>query len=157
MQDSTTASLTGQPAPDFTLPVTLHRAFCLRDLRGHPAVLVFYPGDWEPVSSQQLRLYEEYLPELARFDASLVAISVDSVWSHAAFARALGLTFPLLSDWHPRGRVSRLYDVYQEKEGRSGRALFVIDAEGTVRWSRSLPANLNPGVDGVLRALEALS
>lgn len=117
---------------------------------------MFYPGDWEPVSSEQLCLYEEHLPDLQRFDAALVAISVDSVWSHAAYGRELGLTFPLLSDFQPRGQTSRAYHVYREEKGRSGRALFVLDREGTVRWSRRLPINLNPGVHGILSTLESL-
>jgi alkyl hydroperoxide reductase subunit AhpC len=52
--------------------------------------------------------------------------------------------------------VSRAYGVYREEEGRSGRALFVLDAEGAVRWSRGYPTNLNPGIDGMLTALETM-
>ena len=146
--------LTGSRAPIFTLPRTRYQAFSLRDTQGYPTILVFYPGDWEPVSAEQLRLYQEYLPALGRFNASLVGISVDSVWSHAAFGKELGLSFPLLSDSRPKGHVSRAYDVYREAEDRSDRALFVIDPEGVVRWSRTFPFNLNPGIDGILRALQ---
>ena len=156
MNQDRSSPLAGRPAPAFTLPRTTYQVFSLHDVRGRPAILVFYPGDWEPVSREQLCLYQEYLPELQRFDAALVAISVDSVWSHAAFGKALALSFPLLSDFHPRGHVSRAYHVYREDEGRSGRALFVLDRDGMVRWSRSLPANLNPGVHGILSALDSL-
>ena len=152
MKEDTASTLIGSPAPDFTLPRTGYQVFSLRDLRGRPAVLAFYPGDWEPVSSEQLRLYEEYLPELRRLDATLVAISVDSVWSHAAFRKALGLSFPLLSDVHPKGEVSRAYGVYNA--GQSHRALFVLDPQGLVRWARAFSINLNPGVEGILRALQ---
>src|SRR5579859_8080320 len=86
--------LIGEPAPDFTLPRTSYQRFGLSDMRGRPALLAFYPGDWDPVSGEQLRRYQEELHELRRFDTALVAISVDSVWSHAAFAHALGLSFP---------------------------------------------------------------
>ena len=147
---------TGTPAPDFTLPRTGYQAFALHDVRGRPAILVFYPGDWEPVSGEQLRLYQEYLPELQQFDAALVGISVDSVWSHSAFGKALGLSFPLLSDFQPMGRVSRAYKVYREADGRSNRALFVLDPAGVVRWSRSYPTNLHPRVHGIVSALETL-
>lgn len=157
VKDNIAAPLTGRQAPDFMLPQTGYQAFSLRDVRGRPAVLAFYPGDWDPVSRQQLSLYQEFLPEFRRFDAAIVAISVDSIWSHAAFGRALGLSFPLLSDFHPRGEVSRAYDVYQEKEGRSARALFVIDPEGDIRWSHTVPTNLNPGVQSILGALETLN
>jgi peroxiredoxin len=156
MRDEASAPLTGDQAPEFTLPRSAYQAFSLSDVRGRPAVLVFYPGDWEPVSSQQLYLYEEYLPELDRFGAALVGISVDSVWSHLAYARELGLSFPLLSDFRPRGKVAHAYRVYLPEEARSSRALFVIDPEGAVRWSRVVPTNLNPGVEGMLSALTSL-
>jgi peroxiredoxin (alkyl hydroperoxide reductase subunit C) len=128
----------------------------LADIRGHPATLVFYPGDWEPVTRQQLTLYQECLPELNRFGAALIGISVDSVWSHTAFGRALDLTFPILSDFHPKGQVSRAYGIYRDEEGRSARAVVVLDGAGTVCWSRVYPTNLNPGVDGMLTALETM-
>ena len=156
MNDDAPSRLAGRRAPDFTLPRTLHEAFTLQDVHGHPTILVFYPGDWEPDSRQQLVLYQEYLPELHRFDAALIGVSIDSVWSHTAFGRALGLTFPLLSDFHPKGQVSRAYGVYREEKGRSGRALLVLDREGMVRWSRGSPTSLNPGVDGTLSALKTL-
>jgi len=156
MIETLAAPLTGKQAPDFTLPRTIHARFALRDIQGRPAVLVFYPGDWDPISSEQLRLYEDHLPDLQRVDAALVAISVDSVWSHAAYSTALGLSFPLLADFQPKGQVSRAYHVYREEAGRSGRALFVLDGAAVVHWSRSVPPNLNPGVHGILRALETL-
>ena len=149
------APLIGSPAPDFTLPRNLYQDFFLRNLRGS-GVLVFYPGDWEPVSAEQLYWYQTLLPRLRPFDATLVAISVDSIWSHQAFSAALGLTFPLLSDSRPKGRVSRAYGMYDEREDRSERGLFVIDAEGMVRWSRLTPANLDPGPEGFLTALASL-
>lgn len=146
----------GTRAPNFTLPRTEYQAFSLQDVRGRPAVLVFYPGDWDPVSSQQLALYQEYLPELQRFDAALAGISADSVWSHAAFGKALHLSFPLLADFQPKGHVARAYRVYREVEGRSARALFVIDPEGDIRWSHAFPTNLNPGIEGILSTLGSI-
>jgi peroxiredoxin len=144
----------GTPAPAFTLPRTAYESFALEDARGRSLVLVFYPGDWEPVSGDQLARYQAYAANVDRLGAMLVGISVDSVWSHLAFARERGLNFPLLSDFEPKGAVARAYGVYREAEGWSGRALFVIDGGGVIRWSRAYPTNLNPGVDGVLTALE---
>jgi peroxiredoxin len=156
MKENGSSPLTGMQAPDFTLPRTDYQAFSLQDVHGRSAVLAFYPGDWEPVSCEQLHLYQEYLLELRRFDAALVAISVDSIWSHAAFGQELGLSFPLLSDFRPKGHVSRAYHVYREREGRSSRALFVVDPAGIVRWARTFPLNLNPGVHGILSTLESM-
>jgi peroxiredoxin len=86
----------------------------------------------------------------------MLGISVDGVWCHAAFARERNLHFPLLADFEPKGAVSQLYGAYREKEGTSERALFVVDARGTIAWSYLSPIGVNPGADGVLRALESL-
>jgi peroxiredoxin len=120
-------------------------------------VLVFYPGDWEPVSTDQLQSYNDALPEIHRLGAELVGVSVDSVWCHEAFARDLRLGFKLLSDFHPRGRAARAYGVYRTRQGTSARALFVIDAMGIMRWHYLAPFEVNPGVDGILTTLENLA
>jgi len=146
----------GACAPLFTLPRTRSEVFSVVDARGRFLVLLFYPGDWEPTSASQLTVCQRYLGEFERLGASLVGISVDSVWSHMAFARAHGLRFPLLADRHPAGAVAGAYGIYLETEGTSGRALFVIDGDGIIRWSRVHPESLDPGVDGVLTALEDL-
>jgi alkyl hydroperoxide reductase subunit AhpC len=52
--------------------------------------------------------------------------------------------------------VARAYGVYQEREERSGRALFVVDERGIIRWSRAYPLRVNPGVHGILSTLEGL-
>ena len=146
----------GTPAPDFTLPRSPYAAVSLADARGRRVILVFYPADWEPVSRQQLTLYQEHLAAFSRLGAVLLAISTDHVWCHGAFARAVGLGYPLLADAHPHGAVSRAYGVYDEQTGSSARTLFVLDEHGIIRWSYTCPAALNPGVDGILTALEAL-
>jgi peroxiredoxin len=147
----------GTPAPDFTLPCTPDQNVSLSDFRGRPTILVFYPEDWSPVCSDQLALYQELLPEFKKFDAELLAISVDGIWSHLAFAKDRNLHFPLLADFEPKGEVSKTYGVYRQQDGTSERALFVIDADGVVRWSYVSPVGINPGADGILRALQELS
>src|SRR4051812_37532542 len=146
----------GSPAPDFDLPATSGQSVSLAELRGQPVILAFYPADWSPVCSDQMALYQEVLPEFQRFDAELFGISVDGVWSHLAFARDRNLHFPLLADFEPKGEVARAYQVYRATDGTSERALYVIDADGIVRWSYVSPVGVNPGADGILRALENL-
>jgi peroxiredoxin len=146
----------GDEAPDFALSSTPDQRLALSELRGRPVVLVFYPEDWSPVCSDQLALYQELLPEFHKFQAELIGISVDGVWCHLAFAKDRNLHFPLLSDFEPKGEVSRLYGVYRSQEGTSERALYVIDANGIIRWSYVSPVGVNPGADGILRALESL-
>jgi peroxiredoxin len=147
----------GTTAPEFELPSTLDKNVSVADFRGRPTILVFYPEDWSPVCSDQLALYQQLLPEFQRFNAELLGISVDGIWSHLAFAKDRNLHFPLLSDFEPKGEVARTYGVYRDGDGTSERALFVIDAEGIVHWSYVSPVGVNPGADGILRALETLA
>ena len=144
------------PAPEFTLPRSSYASVSLADVRGRGAILVFYPADWEPVSQEQLTLYQDHLAEFARLGAVLLAISTDHTWCHGAFARAVGIHYPLLADAHPQGAVSRAYGVYDEQAGSSARTLFVLDEYGIIRWSQTYPAAVNPGVDGILTALESM-
>jgi len=146
----------GTQAPDLTLPATEGERLSLRDFRGQPVVLVFYPADWSPVCGDQLTLYNEVLPLFEEYQAQVLAISVDGIWCHRAFAGNRNLRFPLLSDFEPKGAVARAYGVYNAEAGTSKRALFVIDGEGIIRWSYVSPGNVNPGADGILAALESL-
>ncbi|MFL5604487.1 MAG: redoxin domain-containing protein [Gemmatimonadaceae bacterium] len=147
----------GTPAPDFELRSSPDESIRLRDLRGRPVILAFYPADWSPVCGDQMALYNEILPDFREYGAELLGISVDGVWCHAAFARDRKLHFPLLSDFEPKGAVSRMYGAYREREGTSERALFVLDREGVIRWSYLSPVAVNPGADGILQALESLN
>ncbi|MEM3404328.1 MAG: peroxiredoxin [Nitrososphaeria archaeon] len=146
----------GTPAPHFELKLSRDKKISLKDYIGRKVILVFYPADFSPVCSDQLALYNELLPEFRRYNAEVVAISVDSVWSHKAFAKDRKISFPLLSDFEPKGAVSKLYGVYKEQSGYSERALFIIDEEGIIQWSYVSPTNVNPGADGILKTLEEL-
>ena len=146
----------GSEAPDFALPLTPDQSLSLSDFRGQPVIIAFYPEDWSPVCSDQLALYQALLPEFRKFNAELLGISVDGIWSHLAFAKDRNLHFPLLADFEPKGEVSRMYQAYRAKDGTSERALYVIDGEGVVSWSFISPVGLNPGADGILSALETL-
>ncbi len=151
-----TALPSGTEAPDFTLKSTPDQSVNLSDFRGQPVVLAFYPADWSPVCGDQMGLYNEILPEFQNLQAELLGISVDGVWCHAAFVRDRKLHFPLLSDFEPKGAVARLYGAYRQSEGICERALFVINAEGTIHWSHISPIGVNPGAAGILSALEEL-
>jgi peroxiredoxin len=146
----------GRPAPDISLPTSPDTYVSLKDYRGRPVVLVFYPADWSPVCTDQLSLYQLALSEFDQYNAQLLGISVDGVWCHMAFAKDRGYQFPLLADFHPKAHVAQAYGVYREQDGMSERALFVIDPEGTITWSYVSPINVNPGADGILSALESM-
>ncbi len=68
----------------------------LNDFRGQPVILAFYPADWSPVCTDQLSLYAMVMPEFKKFNAELLAISVDNIWSHLAFVKDRKLNFPVL-------------------------------------------------------------
>ncbi len=146
----------GAKAPDFTLKSTPDQSVSLREFLGRPVVLAFYPADWSPVCSDQMGLYAQVMPEFKKFDAAVLGISVDGIWTHLAFAKDRKLNFPLLSDFEPKGAVSQQYGAYEAAVGESARALFVIDKKGVVRWSYLSPDGVNPGADGILTALESL-
>src|SRR6185312_7214365 len=147
----------GTIAPDFTLKTTPDQTVSLKDFRGSPVILAFYPADFSPVCGDEMSLYNEILPEFQRFGAEILGISVDGVWCHAAFARARNLHFPLLSDFEPKGAVARSYNAYREGDGISERALFVLDGDGVIRWSYCSPIGVNPGADGILQALDSFA
>lgn len=146
----------GVTAPEFVLPATTGSPISLRDLQGRPVVLAFYPADNSPVCSNQLALYSEAIHLFEQHDAQILGISADDLSSHREFSESLKLGFPLLADNDPAGFVARAYSVYNEKDGKNERALFVIDADGIIRWSFVVPRNVNPGADGILETLETL-
>ena len=152
-----TALAPGTIAPDFSLQSAPDKRLSLSELRVRPVILVFYPADWSPVCGDQLGLYNELREEFAKFDAVLLGISVDGVWCHAEFAKDRHYHFPLLADFEPKGEVARRFGVYRQTDGFSERALFVLDKQGVIRWSYVSPVGVNPGADGILTALEALS
>lgn len=147
----------GKMAPNFSLNSTPDQKVSLIDFRGQPVILAFYPADWSPVCTDQLSLYAMVMPEFKKFNAELLAISVDNIWSHLAFVKDRKLNFPVLADFEPKGVVSRKYGAFKEKIGESARALFVIDDKGIIRWSHLSPDGINPGADGILAALENLN
>ncbi|MBV8878868.1 MAG: redoxin domain-containing protein [Planctomycetaceae bacterium] len=144
----------GRAAPDFLLPSTPDQKVSLREFRGRPVVLAFYPADWSPVCGDQMALYNEIRPEFDKHGAQLLGISVDGIWCHLAFERDRKLRFPLLSDFEPKGAVADAYGVFRKGEGVCERALFVIDGDGVIRWSHVSPIGVNPGAEGILAALE---
>lgn len=146
----------GRAAPDFALCSAPGHLLDTRDLRGKSIILVFYPADWSDVCSDELAVFEAALQLFREQDAVLLGISVDGVWCHKAYSAARHLKFPLLSDFEPKGRVARLYGAYDGEAGTCTRSLVVVDPNGTVAWSYLSPIDINPGVDGVLDALDSL-
>jgi AhpC/TSA family len=86
-----------------------------------------------------LSLYQSELAEFEQRGAQVLAISVDSLYSHGAWAAVRGLSFPLLADFQPKGAVAEQYQVYREQDGFSERARYVIDGDGIIRYAHVSP------------------
>jgi peroxiredoxin len=144
----------GTAAPEFALPDQDGNIVKLEDLHEQTSVLVFYPMDWSPVCTDQLNVYQEVLGELEATGTRLYGVSVDSAFSHKAFQDSLGISIPLLSDFHPKGAVSRAYGVYIEERGHNHRALVMIGPDLVVRWAHQSPSPLEiPGANLIFDAL----
>ncbi len=144
----------GTSAPDFALPDQDGNIVKLEDLRGQTSVLVFYPLDWSSVCTDQLNVYQEVLADLEQEGVRLYGVSVDSAFSHKAFQDSLGITFPLLADFHPKGEVARAYGVFIEERGHNQRALVMIGSDLTVKWAYQSPTPLEiPGANLIFDAL----
>lgn len=147
----------GERAPDFTLKGHDDREYRLSSFRGQPVVLAFYPLDFSPVCSRE---HACFVNDLARFNelkAQVFGISVDSVWAHKAFAEKMGITYPLLADFHPRGAVARAYGLYLEDKGIGSRATVIVDEDGVVRYVRVHEIPEQRDNQAILAALGALA
>src|SRR5262245_63292823 len=123
----------GQLAPDFKLKGPGGAFYTLSEHKGSsPVVLVLFPLAFSAVCSHQLPDLEKYIPQFEKAGAVVYGISVDSHHANGAFARSLGLTFPLLSDW--KREASAAYGVLLPDAGYSGRATFVIGKDGRLLW-----------------------
>jgi peroxiredoxin len=146
----------GSEAPGFTLRDQDLEKVSLSDFAGRRLILAFYPGDFSPVCTDQLSIYQEVLGEIEAAGASLVGISVDGPFCHAAFREKLGLTIPLLSDFHPKGAVCRSYGALIEERGHANRSLVLVDEDGKVAWSYEAPTPLEvPGANLIFDSLAA--
>lgn len=144
----------GEPAPEFTLRDQDGEKVSLADYRGRKVLLVFYPADFSPVCGDQLSLYQEVKPRIAEQGVELVGISVDSVWAHKAFQEKLGVDTPLLSDFEPKGEVSRAYGSYLDRAGTANRTLVLVDQDGKVAWTYESPHPAEfPGANVIFDAL----
>lgn len=146
---------TGVKAPEFTLRNQDGEKVSLSDFSGRKLVLVFYPADFSGVCNDQLAVYQEVYGDIQAQGADLVGISVDGVFSHRAFRDQLGTDIDLLSDFHPKGEVSRAYGAYIEERGHANRSLVLIDEQGIVQWVYESPPLEVPGANLIFDALAA--
>lgn len=125
----------GDPAPDFTLQAHIERTVTLSQFHGRKnVVLAFFPLAWTPVCSEQIPSYQAEKDRFATLNTQVLGISIDSLFSHQAWAETLGgIEYPLLSDFWPHGAVAEKYGV-MTRDGHTERAIFVIDRQGIIRY-----------------------
>lgn len=140
-------------APDFELVDGKGEKHRLSDYRGQVVVLAFYPQDFSGVCTEEHACFVDNLKPFEKLDAQVLGISVDHRHAHAAFAKQLGITYPLLADFHPKGEVGRRYGVYLEDYGYNGRANFVIDPEGRISFIQEMVPSDLPDFDELLEAV----
>ena len=146
----------GQTAPDFTLKNQDQKDVRLGDFRGKNVVMVFYPLDWSPVCTNEHACLVGDMKKFESLNAQILGLSVDSVWSHKAWAEKLGIAYPLLADFHPRGAVAEKFGVYLADKGITARAIAVIDKQGNLAWFKQYEILQVPDVAEVEQVLGGL-
>lgn len=140
-------------APDFELVDGAGEAHRLSDYRGQVVVLAFYPNDFSGVCTEEHACFVDNMAQFEKLDAQVLGISVDSRHAHAAFAKQLGIHYPLLADFHPKGEVGQRYGVYLADRGHHGRANFVIDPEGRISFIQEMVPSDLPDFDELVEAV----
>lgn len=144
----------GQKAPDFALPNQDKKEVKLSEFAGKKnVVLVFYPLDWSPVCTNEHACFVNDMKQFETLDAEVLGVSVDSVWSHKAFADKMGIKYSLLADFHPKGAMSEKYGTYLGDKGITGRAVIIINKSGNVAWIKNYDIPVVPDLKEVAAAL----
>jgi len=147
----------GTEAPDFELPNQSREPVRLSAFRGlKHVVIAFHPLAFTPVCSAQVQTYERERQRLDALDAHVLAISNDAGPSKKAWGDSLGgVSFDLLSDFHPHGHVASLYGV-QREDGLADRAIFVVDKAGVIRWAKHHDIPEHPDFAELVEALKRI-
>jgi peroxiredoxin len=144
----------GQIAPDFTLLNQEKKEVKLSDFAGKKnVVLVWYPLDWSPTCTKEHVCFVNDMKNFDQLDAEVLGVSVDSVWSHKAFADKMGIKYSLLADFHPRGAMSEKYGIYLADKGITGRAIAIVNKAGKVAWFKNYDIPVVPDLKEVASAL----
>jgi len=147
----------GSAAPDFALKDQNQKEVKLSDFRGKKnVVVVFYPLDWSPVCTNEHVCFVNEMKRFGELDAEVLGVSVDSVWSHKAFAEKMGIHYSLLADFQPRGAVGEKFGVYLPEKGITGRAIAIVDRAGKIAWFKNYDIPVVPDLKEVSEALAAV-
>ncbi len=140
----------GQTAPDFALMNQEKKEVKLSDFAGKKNL---YPLDWSPTCTNEHVCFVNEMKAFETLDAEVLGVSVDSVWSHKAYAEKMGIKYSLLADFHPRGAMSEKYGVYLADKGITGRSIVIINKAGKVAWLKNYDIPVVPDLKEVAAAL----
>lgn len=145
----------GQTAPDFSLKDQYDKDVSLSEFAGKKnVVLVFYPLDWSPTCTKEHACFVNDMKRFETLDAAVLGVSVDSVWSHKAYAEKMGIKYSLLADFQPRGSMAEKYGVFLPEKGITGRAVVIVGKDGKVAWAKNYDIPVVPDVAEVATALQ---
>lgn len=148
----------GHAAPGFELSDQHGQTVRLADFADRKnVVLVFYPLAFSGVCEGELAALRDAAADFVNDGVQLLAVSVDSMFAHRAWADRENLAFPLLSDFWPHGATAEAYGVFDDTRGVAVRATFIIDKEGTVRWKVVNPISEPRDTDAYRKALADLT
>jgi mycoredoxin-dependent peroxiredoxin len=154
---SSMAISVGTTAPDFALKDQHQKEVKLSDYKGKKnVVIVFYPLDWSPVCTNEHACLVNDMKRFEQLDAQILGVSVDSAWSHKAFAEKMGISYPLLADFQPRGAVGDKFGVYLADKGITGRAIAIVDRGGNIAWFKNYDIPTVPDINEVSSALASI-
>ncbi|GAA4449402.1 peroxiredoxin [Rurimicrobium arvi] len=151
----------GQTAPDFTLFNTEKKEVTLSALRGKNVVLVFFPLAFTSVCTAELCALRDNISQYVALNATVLGISVDSLFTLDKFKSEQNINFDLLSDFNKN--VSETYGTIYEQfafgmKGVSKRSAFVVDKEGIIRYAEVLEdAGKIPDFDAIQHTLNQLA
>jgi peroxiredoxin (alkyl hydroperoxide reductase subunit C) len=126
----------GAAAPAFELKDQNNQLVRLADFHGRKAVLlVFYPLTFTGTCRGELTAIQADLPSFANERVQVLAVSVDSAYSHKVWAVDQGFDFPLLADFWPHGAVAQAYEVFHAEAGFANRGTFLISPAGVITFA----------------------
>lgn len=145
----------GDTAPDFELEDQNGKKVRLSRYQGRKNVLLaFFPFAFSPVCTNELGELKEKEGPIMKLDTQILAASVDSTWTQKAFAKDLGVKFPILSDFGKK--AVPLYGALYEDKGFAKRSVFVVDKKGKVAYARIYEPGQQPDIEEALKVLKRL-
>ena len=138
----------GTVAPTFEIPHHLDGVARLKDYTGKTLIVAFHPFSFTGGWTNQLRGFRDYGETFLKDGIEIIEISCDSIPTQKAWANSLGgVSFPIGSDFHPHGFISRQFDVYNKDTGAARRSVFIINGNGTIIWSKEYEPGTLPDPD----------